>query len=134
MNINESIISFNLINKFLDNHYYYQKIYKERAICNVKVIDEQRDYIGGKPQTYKYKLEFNYNGEIYIKDSPHMYEYGHFKKGQNVQIICQKSNPYNFIIYENSNYWNLLLVSILFFTLSYIRFKYSEKISNLLTL
>ena len=118
---------------FIENHYRYQKIYNEKVICNAKVIDEQRDYIGGKPHTFKYKLEYYYDGKTYIKDAPHMFEYGHFKRGQNVQIILQKSNPYNFIVSENSNHWSFLWISILFFTLSYCRFKYSEIISKFLS-
>ena len=115
---------------FIENHYRYQKIFNEKVICNAKVIDEQRDYIGGKPQTYKYKLEYYYNGETYIKDAPHMYEYGHFKKDQKIQIILQKSNPYNFIVSDKSKYWNTLWVSITFFTLCFLCVKFRKVISE----
>ena len=115
---------------FIDNHYRYQKIFNEKVICYAKVIDEQRDYIGGKPQTFKYKLKYYYNGVTYTEYAPHMYEYGHFKKDQNIQIILQKSNPYNFIVSDKSNYWGHLCVSILFFTIFFFCFKYREILSK----
>ncbi len=116
---------------FIENNYRYQKIYNEKFICNAKVVDEQKDYIGGaKGQTYKYTFEYFYKGELFVKDAPHMYEFGHFKKGQNVEIILQKSNPDNFIVSESSNYWNSLWFSVFFFSLSFFSFRYRETISK----
>jgi len=114
---------------FIENHIRYQKIFDEKIITYGKIIKEETDYIGGQtPPTFKYTLEYFYNGEKFEKDAQHMYEHGHFKIGEKVELYLQKSNPYNFVIEENSNYWNSLFVSIAFFIATFLSFKYREKL------
>lgn len=115
---------------FIENNCRYNRIFKDKFVCEAKVLDEQRDYMGGKPQTFKYTLEYSYNGEIYINDAPHTYEFGHFKKGQYVEIFLEKSNPYNFVVSKRSNQWPLFWISILFLVVSFLMYRYRETISK----
>lgn len=114
---------------FIENHIRYQKIFNEKIIVYGKIIKEERDYIGGQnSKTYKYTLEYSYDGEKYHNDASHMYGRGHFKIGEKIEIFIQKSNPYNFIIAENANYWGSLFISILFFIATFLSFKYRGKL------
>jgi len=99
----------------------YQRVINNKETLVSKVIREERNYFG-EHENYDYVVQYNFENRIYEGKINGTYNFGHFKIGEELKIVIEKTNPNNFLLSENINHLKFLLITLFMSTLTIILF------------
>ena len=116
-----------IINAFISysNFRQVKEIKKNPIELIAKVTKEEQNTFGGH-KSFKYLLEYNYNGVKYENFERGIHEYNFYRLGQKLNIVVFKDNPNLFVVKDEiDKYLNSFFISIfgVFLFVILVRFK-----------
>lgn len=103
------------INSYLKD----SEISKNGTKIKAMIKNEIQNNFGEYP-SYKYAIEYNYNGKKYSEINDGVFKAGRYKIGQEIEILVDNKNPQRFTDVSNVHFKNNFIISffcILFFGL-----------------